>query len=561
MKKVLSCILSVVMLVSVLGLNAFAVVPDAYLGVIPGTPQKTWAQQSYSGEASTAFIAPMSSGYGAGGQVVDPVDETNNVFSLKHDVTSSAVASFIHSGTTYRGSALGEDCKTLTVEFKVYPKDIAETLHVSLRMPYFVKLMGEKFPANKYTVDGSPVYKGLDWVIYHQNFIPNQWNTVKVEVDVPDDYAFGTNSSYPESYGGKSATITVNDTVLKPKDSGVATPEAGKYFVRPEAFGTSAVGQVDLMAMIGFFKAGSNNFLNPAEGEREILFDDLMVYEPGIPDVEGMIDYPLERGKIVHTIEEEFTVSAAMDGFDNTSTKQGSQIALHNPVDKTNTKFYISFDARANEIGSYPMTMQLASGKSGAINFAANKEGWYTYKIYLHGGGSASLMEFVDYIACKPAGSNEPFTPMVYATDYTKGRDGTGANNYCVRFSWVANLSTKLGWEADKIATTEWDIRNFQVVEAATDGAYRALATAKEDGTADVEVYFSTIKESVMPFVAVYDTEGRLVDAKCAEAVYQFDGTFETNVKYEAGNNVMLFFWENANGTPYLNSALALPVL
>lgn len=555
MKNVLSCVVSALMLVSGLGINTFAVVPDTYEGVIPGIAPTYYVSQDYTDETVIPFTAVMGT-YGDGSKVSDPIDETNTVFSLRS--TETATASLLHSSAAVTSAKLNSDCKKVTVEFKVYPKNITETIHVSLRIPYLLNLMSSTFSANCYTADdGTKIPKGMDWIIYHQNFKANEWNTVKVEVNIPDNYAFGPVASYPEASGGKAATVTVNDVALNGKNSGIKTPTAGDYGVMTEGFGTRTTGLLDLMAIIGYTK--TSGLCNSAEGDRDILFDDLKIYIPGTPDTFGTIDYPVKRGTVVHTIEDELTFSAATAGFNNSATVTGDMLSLDNPVVNTNTNFYISFDAKANEIGAYPITLQLASGKTGGINIAANKEGWQTYKIHMHGAGEGQTMTQIGYIACKPTGSNEAFTPLSFGTDYTKTRDGLGANNYCMRFSWVANLSSKLGWNADKIATTEWQIKNFQVVEAATDGAYRAIATDNGDGTADVEAYFSTIKESVMPFVAVYDSDNRMVDSKCAEATYEFDGAFEATVNYEAGNTAKLFFWEDAKGTPFLG-AFDLPV-
>ena len=260
------------------------------------------------------------------------------------------------------------------------------------------------------------------YIIGHQNFNAGAWNTVKVEVNIPDGYTV-TNPTYPDNGQSASAIVTVNGTPLDRKTGGSGSndskvAEAGKYGVMTHTCGSSAIKTDGKLAYIGI--GGTASDTAPAEG-RKVRYDDIKIYKPAVEAVVETYDYPV-------------TVSAASLGFDGVKTTGSKRTVSSSHTADLGAYVIVTFDAR-NTAGDYPLGVQVCDGKSNGTDsmaranvFANSAIGsdWYTYKLV-----SGVTDEKISSLALyrKPAGSDVAYTKLTYSTDYETWTSGSGAGS------------------------------------------------------------------------------------------------------------------------------------
>ncbi len=529
MKRFLSIMLCVMMLVSVFSISASAMVPLKY----ETAPKQNYVDLQDFSNANVENYPKNKQGT----ITIEPEAEglTNKVLKL---VTGSStnITGVVIDNTLTPASFTADD-KALNIEFKVYPSVNDEILRVVVNLPFFTEKINNFSKNNTWS---------LAYSIYGQTFTANTWNTVKIAIDIPDGYEFtSSNPSYPEPNLSDSAAIYVNGTRLTKKTSGLSTASKNRYYVE-----TISAGRAALVSFI-YYKSDSKTY----------LFDDISIYK--------MVNYPVKHGDIVHTIEEELKVAASAVSF--SGTESASTYILNEKITAFGNKAIITFDAKVVTAG-YAFCMNVINGSAKMkVNILPTEEigtDWYTYRVetYVNDERTPSFSDI--RVMRRKAGTNDPFVLLKNGTmenggDYCTDAgspSGADSTNLQIGYWWAQNaLGT---FTADQAQNAEWTVRNIQLIEVDEEnGAVTGKATANDDGTADVKLFYTTNAGATTPIVAVYNSNEQLVDIEYATEAINGEGEFNANVDYAEGNTVKLFIWDGiATGVPVLNAAVPITV-
>ena len=517
MKKVLSIVLATMMVASVFAVNAGAVVPETETVVVtPAVPQDDIVDQDYSDtENNTEFVAHYSS-LGTSELTVDPVDEENAV--LKLAVSPEELDKALVQSVT-KNTDIDANTRNMTVEFKVYPVGQAETIHVGNRM--LTLLAG--------TDDADDKARDNYYVIGYPNFKANEWNTVKVEFHIPENYSV-TNTSYPEYGNESSATITVNGNVLAcvPGSAGKTATE-GKYGVQANFTGASKPETITNLTYIGIGGVGAPTIL---EGVRAVYLDDVKVYIPGTPAVTEDVAYPITKGNIYLTDQEE----KVLEGYDGAAMNNKGSLPFTTSAEAES--YVLTFDAK-NTVQGMPLVIHLGDKTHvGALNLASSEAigtEWNTYKAVFNVNGA-----YVNPGSVYRLNEDGTYTALKYNVDWQNSRSGSTGKNQLI-FYYTSAAATKIPpIEGIDTSKTVWEVKNVQVTDVMT---FTGKATV-DDEILTVNLNTCMDKATAM-IVAVYDGE-RMVGANFVDAAIFADNATIT-VPYPgtiATPAVKLFIWD-----------------
>lgn len=552
MKKVLSIMLTVMMLASVLAVNASAmIVPETYSITDGAHDEAVYVDQDFSDIEANPDLTTNTTGWGN----ITVADGVLNFTGKEGENPAKNVGAITCNTPITYG------------EFKV-SFDLRRNHEMSDEVGFYTTIMraenanntnllkyGAMVPINTLEKD--------TWYEYELTFSESAFNT-RFEQDIANGIEPGKSTAANiiasakrrvkgtetwSNLGHYGGWIITNDTKFRSAASGMTALSSGVEL------------QMFVQSYNGVKSEGYSN------ADINVSLDNVKAWAPATEGITTVYDYPVNSDTILLTKLDGITVSTYA-GVNNTSNYAytTNPAALAEGEVKT---MVFTFDAM-NSVKGMPMLIHLSgNAKTYGFDILSTDEilnKWYTYKVVAT-ESAANLS--IQKIFRKEAGSTAPyeeynasFTTYVPKDKYSEQAVAGWWNNYditsakfyvrgClssgtgnIRFGYSAQRQTDKVYDStlttEDLLKTKWEVKNVQVVDTAS--AVTGTATVA-DGVLTTDLALVAGEGTATPVLAVYDSEGRLVDA-AFKTVADGEGNVELSAVYAEGNTAEILIWK-----------------
>ena len=547
MKKVLSIILTTMMLVSLFAVNASALITTTYTDYVG---REVYLEQDFSNAEKLDFTAGV---YGS----TTVEDECVTLHTPSSSVMHVSSPTPIPADTTQ-----------WTLEFDVRRNsDFADTSYYGViftcnksaykgdeeKIANYIENYGIYIPLMKNEKDVWYTYQ----ISFNEDAVVEQ--VPNVTSNIPNTLADYLVTSAKYKKAGDTSWTTINA-----KKGWNSVQGQARSLVRNQGNGYAFKGypievdgeKVNTTNEMSFVFRSPHSSYCATEEETAAANFSLDNIRTMIPGVETELTKPLSTGT-VYLAKATANVPAATS-YTGSNLNKTNVFSTEFPTPATGERrlYNITFDAK-NTVQGMPIMIHIGGAtKCNGLTICPTDiigTDWHSYKISFY--EENGVLNFMQALR-KPMGSDADYEiipidgkyeyPAKGGQLWSYGTPSGGKNDIRIFYYPAVESASK----ADTVLTeTVWEINNLQV----TDGAVVTGFANAENDTISVDADFitNTIEASVA--LAVYDSTGRMKDIDFIKAA-DGEGTLDLTADYESGDNAALLIWNAADNVPQLRT-------